>query len=258
VGSARAPPLPRPSSITASRKWFGTCKVLELTFKCPVSGYEFKFQSASWAVWLRASAHFVKFGASIKDGDVVGGVEAGMEAIQKLYDVLNANTTEQEEFKALKGGDAVRLSSEQADLLHRGLQEAGFFNKFRYVYDPQLLRGDWIAKEGASASSASESVAEDHPDDVSDSFFSDSDSFYSIRFVPDAASDEGSGGGLMSTVLSPDQEQATNVITEQMMRLMQTVQALEEKLATNEEKLATNEEKLATNQEELKATKYEM
>ena len=243
MGSARAPPLPRPSSITASRKWFGTCKVLELTFKCPVSGYEFKFQSASWAVWLRASAHFVKFGASIKDGDVVGGVEAGMEAIQKLYDVLNANTTEQEEFKALKGGDAVRLSSEQADLLHRGLQEAGFFNKFRYVYDPQLLRGDWIAKEGASASSASESVAEDHPDDVSDSFFSDSDSFYSIRFVPDAASDEGSSY-VYGQMLSKDQEQATNVITEQMMRLMQTVQALEEKLATN--------------QEELKATKYEM
>ena len=111
-----------------------------------------------------------------------------------------------------------------------------------HLMTPQF--GDWIAKEGASASSASESVAEDHPDDVSDSFFSDSDSFYSIRFVPDAASDEGSGGGLMSTVLPQDQEQATNVMKAQMMRLMQTVQALEEKLATN--------------QEELKATKHEM
>ena len=162
-----------------------------------------------------------------------------MEAIQKLYDVLNANTTEQKEFKALMGGPTILLSSEQGILLHHGLQEAGFFDKFEYVYVPQLQRDDWIAKEGASASSASESVAEDHPDDSSGS-----NSFYSIRFVPDAASNEGSGGGLMYTVLSQDQEQATNVMKAQMMRLMQTVQALEEKLATN--------------QEELKATKYEM
>ena len=67
----------------------------------------------------------------------------------------------------------------------------------------------------------------------------------------------------MSTVLSQDQEQATNVMKAQMMRLMQTVQALEEKLATNEEKLATNQEErlmqtVQALEEELKATKYEM
>ena len=110
--------LPRPSRIATSKKRLGMRKVVELTFVCPVTFFELKVKSRSWALWLKFGVLLVKTGVSVLDGELLGAAESSMDMIQSAYDAFHEKEHDKEAFHTLM--KAPILSSSEHDQLLDG------------------------------------------------------------------------------------------------------------------------------------------